>query len=236
MQLKPKNYYSITRLVKSFFSEFNADKVIDKMMSSANWKTSKYFGMSCDEIKKQWNESGKEAAELGTKMHSNIELELTKEKIWNDDTKECIYFHNFMREHPHFHAFQLELLIDLVDKHLEDYKVKEFMLRGIIDACFLNEQNNIVIVDWKRAKEIKMTNTFESGKRPLTRLQDCNYNHYSLQLNFYRFMMERYEGYKIDEMMIVNLNPEGDNYQKFVVRDMQTDVHRIMKLLASQCE
>ena len=39
------------------------------MMKSKNWKDSKYYGMTKNEIKILWKKNGAEAANLGTIMH-----------------------------------------------------------------------------------------------------------------------------------------------------------------------
>ena len=49
------NYTSVTTLVHKHFAEFDADKIIRKMMAGRNWMFSKYFGMTADEIKESWD-------------------------------------------------------------------------------------------------------------------------------------------------------------------------------------
>ena len=43
------------------------------MIKSPNWTKSKYYGMTPQQIKDQWNENGRIASEAGTKMHYDIE-------------------------------------------------------------------------------------------------------------------------------------------------------------------
>ena len=59
-------FTSVTTWVHSHFSHFDPDKVINNMFSSGkiNDPTYKYFGMTKDQIKKQW--SGGEAAQKGS--------------------------------------------------------------------------------------------------------------------------------------------------------------------------
>ena len=44
----------MTKFLHCFFSEFDADKVIQNMKNSPKWPESKYFGMEDEAIKKQW--------------------------------------------------------------------------------------------------------------------------------------------------------------------------------------
>ena len=56
---------SVTGLSGLLFPKFDADNVIRKMMRSRNWTKSKYYGMTKEEIKKQWEDikAGREIAE-----------------------------------------------------------------------------------------------------------------------------------------------------------------------------
>jgi hypothetical protein len=58
-------YTSVTTWNHSHFSHFDADAVIANMMKSRNWKLgNKYWGMTAEEIKKQWSDSGATASSL----------------------------------------------------------------------------------------------------------------------------------------------------------------------------
>src|SRR5690625_4438946 len=62
---------SVTTLIHDYFPHFDSDKVIGKWYN--RWQKNpnhKYYGMSREEIKKMWDESGKKASELGTAMHN----------------------------------------------------------------------------------------------------------------------------------------------------------------------
>jgi hypothetical protein len=102
---------SVTTLIHRLFGEFDADKVIDNMMRSRNWPTSKYFGKTREEIKAEWDANRDEASAAGTKMHFNIECFYND--IFNeDDSCEYRYFANFwtdfQREYPGVRAFRTE--------------------------------------------------------------------------------------------------------------------------------
>ncbi len=57
-----EGWTSCTTFIHSFFQHFDPDAVIAKMMSSRKWPESKYYGMTAEEIKKQWSDSGAEAS------------------------------------------------------------------------------------------------------------------------------------------------------------------------------
>ena len=67
-------YTSVTTWNHSHFPHFDADAVIASMMKGKNWNSSnKYWGLTANQIKKQWADNGKEVAGLGTQMHYEIE-------------------------------------------------------------------------------------------------------------------------------------------------------------------
>jgi ATP-dependent exoDNAse (exonuclease V) beta subunit len=198
---------SVTTLIHHFFPEFNADMVIDKMMRSRNWLNSKYYGKTKEQIKEEWKMSGEEASRLGTLMHADIENFLNQEPVLNPDSIEFGYFMKFWEGfqivNPTFKPYRTEWLVFDEDKKIA----------GSIDCTLSDDKGNIVILDWKRSKEIKKTNNFEKGLGPLSMLDNCNYNHYTLQLNIYRHILEtRYEK-RVVGMFIVVFHPNNEAFQ-----------------------
>lgn len=70
---------SVTTIIHHFFPQFDADKVISKMMNGRNWCNSQYNGMTREEIKQQWRTNGENASGAGTKMHKSIEDYINEE-------------------------------------------------------------------------------------------------------------------------------------------------------------
>ena len=57
--------------------------------------------------------------------------------------------------------------------------------------CYTDEADNFYLFDWKRSKQIKKENRYRKGKHPLNHLDDANYWHYALQLNIYKYILEK---------------------------------------------
>jgi len=195
---------SVTTLIHHNFPVFDADLVITKMMRSNNWPKSKYYGKTREQIKAEWN--GTEAANLGTLMHADIERFLNKEQVLNPDSIEFSYFKAFWQEfqndHPGFYPYRTEWLV-----YDEDNGIA-----GSIDCVLSNSDGQLIILDWKRSKEIKMSNNFEKGLGPFSHLDHCNFWHYSLQLNIYRHMLETKYDKEVLEMAIVVLHPNNEKH------------------------
>lgn len=238
--IKPKNYFSVTRLIKGYFPEFNADIVIEKMMSSPNWINSKYYGMKVQEIKDLWSSSAEISAKKGTEMHNAIEEWYTKGIEWDDDSIENKQFKHFKNRYSKFFQFpfHMELQVSVTDKHMKDYNVSDFLLYGIIDAIFVNTRGEATLVDWKRCKDLKRNNKFEKGLGPLSHIDNCNFNHYSLQLNIYKFMLEKTTKLKVIDMCLVVFNPESIHdydYEVIHVPNMTNEVNYIIQDMCSKC-
>ena len=113
------NYTSVTTWNHSHFKEFNADRIIDRMMNSKNWVNSEYYGMSKEEIKNKWNKNRDEAAEAGTKMHYDIECYYNNVKVNNNSKKQ---------------PFLLELAVFLFHYKLYNYTNQIFLKVRL--SCF----------------------------------------------------------------------------------------------------
>lgn len=211
-----KKPISVTTLIHHFFPEFDSDVVIDKMMKSKNWPLSKYFGKTREEIKDDWEKNKNEAATAGTFMHKSIEDFLNGDNSTKNNSKEFTMFMNFWNDisikYPSFKIFRTEWLV--YDENIG--------LAGSID-CVLKDSNNdqLIIVDWKRSKEIKLKNPYEKGKFPFDTFDHCNYSHYGLQLNFYRHILETKYNHKVSFMMLVVLHPNQDNYICYPVNKIE---------------
>ena len=214
------NVISCTGFLHNFFPHFDPKARIAKMMRSPTWPQSKYFGKTAEEIEKGWSESGKEASGLGTAMHLAIEQflngALDRINPAVKETPEWQYFMNFWSVHGHdLEPFRMEWEV-WSSAHL---------LCGSIDGVFRRKSDGkIVIYDWKRSKEIKSTNNFESGYPPLEHLPNCNYWHYTLQLNTYRWFLETLYGLEVGDLYLVILHPNNPNYRRIRLNRLEKEV------------
>jgi hypothetical protein len=76
------------------------------------------------------------------------------------------------------------------------------------------------MVDWKRSKEIKKFG-FKKGLGCCSHLQDCNFVHYTIQLNIYKYILEKNYGLKITDMYIVVFHPSNDSYLEYNIANEQ---------------
>lgn len=215
---RDQEYTSVTSTIYSLFKKFDQDEVIDKMMKSDNWSNSKYFGMSKSRIKQEWRKTGREAAKLGTELHKDIE-NYYSDLPYDGSSKEFLFFSNFVFDHMDFIPYKSEFAI--FDE--------ESKIAGTVDMLY-KYSDQYVLVDWKRSKEIKTENVFQKGIHELSaHIDNCNFNHYSLQLSLYKYILEKCYNISISECFIVVLHPDNENYKKIPITNYDTVISKLLK-------
>jgi ATP-dependent exoDNAse (exonuclease V) beta subunit len=226
---------SCTGFVHEFFGHFDAKKTIQKMRKSANWPNSKYFGRTDEEIMKEWSDSGKQASTAGTAMHLAIEQYMHAAYDQIDpavkDTPEWRYFLKFWEDHGgdlEPYRSEWEVFTDKVNG--QDASERKIKLCGSIDMVYRRKSDGkFVIYDWKRSKDIKSDNPFQSGLAPLDHLPDTNYWHYTMQLNVYKWMLENYYGLEVADLYLVILHPDKSAYSRMRLNIMTDEVEDMIE-------
>ena len=101
---------------------------------------------------------------------------------------------------------------------------------------FENKKGELEIYDWKRSKAIEYDFDIPRyAKYALTpcisHFPDKNYWHYSLQLNTYKYMLEKNYGEKVVGMYLVCLHPNNANksYIRLKVPHLKQEHKDLMK-------
>ncbi|CAK0789150.1 unnamed protein product [Prorocentrum cordatum] len=147
-----------------------------------------------------------EAARRGTWMHWTFEAHLNRVPVPRDAV-EFQLFLKYLGALRGLTAFRAEWAIFAGHEGLA----------GSIDFVARDSAGSLYIYDWKRAKNLrsKYTNPLQNMKFPLSRWPDCQGNYYRVQLNIYRWMLERYYGARVAAMHVVCLHPDNGD-QPFV--------------------
>ena len=235
-----KGWTSCTGFLHNFFGHFDADAVIAKMMSSSKWVESKYYGMTAEAIKKQWSDKGAASSAAGTRMHLDIEhyynatplcaseipsLEeglAALEKDWVPNPgAEWNYFCDYERTY-------------VIPKGWKPWRTEwlvfdpEHKVAGSIDMIYMKPDGTLAIYDWKRIEELKTENRWQSGLGPVDHLPDTNYWHYSLQLNVYRYILQKHYGVVVSELALVILHPANNAWKVAKLNFMDEEVAGMM--------
>ena len=74
-----------------------------------------------------------------------------------------------------------------------------------------------------------MENSFQSGYGPVSHLPDTNYWHYTLQLNLYRWLLEKHYGVVISEMALIVLHPDNKTYKRYKLNRLDAEIEEIIE-------
>ncbi len=218
------DYMSVTTWNHIHFEEFNPVAAINCMRKGKKWnETHEMFGKTNEEIKEIWRKKGEVASDAGTGMHFDIECFYNNITPKNESI-EFKYFLNFHNKIKKMKAYRTEMIV--WDKILK--------LCGSIDMIYEHEDGRVSIYDWKRCKNIK-TNGFRgktSKTEEISHLPDSNFWHYSLQLNTYKYLLEKNYNKVVKGMYLICLHPnnENKNYLKYKVPVLKDEINDLMNL------
>jgi hypothetical protein len=204
-------YTSMTTLIDRYKNKFDTEywskyKAIERYIGIDAFKNIKYkYGESflshieskfdsndnkvvnqiIQEIKEEWKQTNKESLEKGTKFHNEKEDSTKKEKNYAE-TKHLL---------PTGTIENCVNLYDLPDGIYTELLVwnNNFLIAGKIDKVTLKTIGDLRYVDvddYKTNKKLDF-NSYKSQKMffPINHIEDCNFNHYQLQLSGYMFML-----------------------------------------------
>ena len=218
---------SVTRLIEEYANEFNTQEMAEKVANKEN--------KSVEDILAEWKYKADFACAKGSTCHEYVQ------NIWND-TKwkpdwfdrsddyiqavekiktQAIKFYQDYEEH-------LEHLIDELPIGSEEYDIA-----SCVDHLFYNKlTGGLVLVDYK-------TNSLMSGynkkayskkmKVPLNHLNDDSLHHYHIQLSIYKYLIEKYTGLKVDEMFIVYMSENIENYEIIDIPYLKEEEEKILE-------
>ncbi len=181
-----EKYISVTTFLGKYHEKFNADDIASNLIANNPKYQEKYEGIDFHDavtmLKSEWSKS----AEIGNRVHSCLEnyllgyevLDETKSRAYNDRIQQLTNAWDRLKlkeKYPN-HEFYPELLV-----FNDDLK-----LAGQADLIiFDHAKESFVVLDYKTNKKGITTRSYGNKKMfsPVDHLDDCNYYHYSLQLN-----------------------------------------------------
>jgi len=240
-------FTSATKWLDSFFNEFNMEEVASRY--------ARKHMIDIREVKAMWTRKGQLARDYGTAMHEYAEFVLTEQqnKIKNPTAKYVLSeisqeamrstqsMNKILKEQKDFIRKEINTrrYVDMcIQNMLKDYEFvesekiifsPEYKISGTIDLLLYHKKlKTYAICDWKTNEKIRFDNPWQSGKGCINHLEDCNANHYYLQLNLYKQILlnEKYYDANI-ELFIIHIGPLFYNW--YAVPDMTTEIHAMIK-------
>lgn len=179
---------SVTSVISDYKEHFNADLIAEK--SSRN-KKSKWYGMSVEDIKNAWKAESDRAITLGTWYHNQRE----------SDVLGCSTINREGLDLKIVKSVEVDGIKTAPNQKLDNGIYPEhFVYLKSAGICGQSDRVEVVngrvdIYDYKTNKEIKKESykNWEGISKkmlhPVSHLDDCNYNHYALQLSLYMYII-----------------------------------------------
>ena len=185
-------WMSVTSLIGMFKEPFNAKSQAKK--SSKN-KKSKWYGMTQKEILEAWDNESKRAIKLGNFYHNQREADFLSLETIERLGFEIPIIKPIVKENGVKIAPDQKLSDGVYPEHM--VYLKSAKICGQADLVEIIN-GEIHITDYKTNKEIKakgFTNWEGITKKlynPVSHLDDCNLNHYNLQLSIYAYIIKKH--------------------------------------------
>ena len=190
------------------------------------------------DILDEWDKINRDSCERGTKIHSQLEnafykagSNITLNKFGIGGKFQCKKNYN-----------ELDLEYGVYPEYLVYYDNPKLDLHiaGQIDLL-IKSGNDIILGDHKTNKSIDFKSFYNSSTRsstkmkyPLGSLDDCNFNHYQLQLSTYAWMLQKINpDFVIKRLFINHYDHEGNN-KIYEVKYLKEEVEKMLKHFAKQ--
>lgn len=205
-------WVSVTKLIGQFKEKFDAPKVAERCSKGKN---PKYAGKSPEEILELWDRERDRSTDLGSWYHNQRERDMLQFKTLTRDGIELPIVKPDIDQGRKF--AQSQKLDAGVYPELLVY-LRSASICGQADRVKI-VNNTVNVYDFKTNKEIKRKGyEFWDGTKkmmlgPVKHLEDCEFNHYALQLSVYMYVILKHN---------YNYNPG-----KIQIQHVQFEVERM---------
>lgn len=183
------NWISVTTLIGKLKQPFDKEKVASR---SSRSKKSKWFGMTPEEIIGAWEAESQRAISVGNWYHNQREEDILGLETLERYGVEVPIIHPISDDQGYKLAPRQRLTEGVYPEHF--VYMKSIGVCGQADLVEVVD-GNIHITDYKTNKEIKESSYVnwegisQKMNFPVSHMDDCNLNHYNLQLSLYMYMM-----------------------------------------------
>lgn len=225
-KLIPKDSWAIEK--KSLLNTKRFDKSILEVYNISE----NDFNKVQQDLLDSWDEENRKSCERGTKIHSEIEnsfyknpKDISLQKFGIGGKFECKKDYS-----------ELDLEYGVYPEYLIYNKTSDNVLKlaGQVDLI-VKDGYYITIIDHKTNKKIDLKGGFNTQTKsaakmryPLNNLDDCNYNHYQLQLSTYAWMLQKLNPKFVIKDLILNHYDHNGNNTLYHCDYLKSDVERML--------
>lgn len=227
--LNGRKLTSVTTLIHKYTSYFNED----------HWAPIKAqeYGITTDMVKYAWTILNELSTFKGSALHNFIEsyyfnklYEYPKNLIIDNFGYDPIFndYELIKKQFINFYNDSFGRLISIRPEFI--VYDEEYQLSGMVDMLFFNKKSNTFeIWDWKTNKKLAKENRFQKMSGIFSDLDDCEFNTYSIQLNTYKYIIEKNTKIKLGDSYIVWYFSGNNNYNILKIPDLQPRIKEMLE-------
>lgn len=214
-----------TGLIEQYTQDFDAQAVAERVAEKEN--------KSVQEVLDEWEYKNKFSCIKGSTCHEYAQC------LWSAAPYERLKFDNspeFIKAVLTIQRQAMNFKMDYEERleHIADEYVigsEEYNIASAIDHLFINKlTGGLVLVDYKTNSDIHKNEKYAKNmKVPLSHLKDFTLNHYYIQLSIYKYLVEKYTNLQIEEMFIVYMSENIDNYEIIEIPYLKDEVIKILE-------
>ena len=216
-------YKSVTTILSMLEEEFPAKDIARAIVNQSDEKKKeKYVGLTENQILSLWEEENRVANEYGTKVHNLLEEYLKRNKFYfpnDDDEREILNSYD-------------ELNIDLGIKYYCERILfsEKYGIAGMSDHIVDIGTEFFDINDYKTNKILNLYSPYgKKLKFPVSFLDDCQYNIYSLQLSIYAYFYEEETKKKCRSLSLLYFDRKLKKFIRYPVPYMKIEAMTILE-------
>ena len=218
---------SVTALLKSYSTDFDAQRAAESLLASPAWpwRRAAYEQRgepaTVDSVVALWTRNGEVQRARGQLLHFQAD-QLCQgraiEEPWSPELQQArgvlaavasLGLRPFRSEVSIYHA--------------------GLRVAGQPDLLLTDEAGTLSVLDWKRIRALNLDCRFRSLRAPLEHLPDCNFWHYSLQVNFYAYILRVEYGASVGPSFLGVVHPELPRGRCVEVPDLRDEIAAIVE-------
>lgn len=223
---QPSESPSVTRLLKLFKNQFDTEaaaaRVAKKTRTTvahvlADWELNRLYSTTIGSMLHKYIENY--YCNKRVEFEGNFEgLGFDEKKMIAENLPKLIsYFQNFYNDYKHLLCVRNEIVLG----DLDDTKVC-----GMSDMlCYNTQSDEFEIIDYKTNKRMEKKNKYGGVLLyPFDGMSEGEINEYTIQLNTYKYFIEKHTNLKIGKLRIIWFNVVNDNYKVFNLENIQPKI------------
>jgi hypothetical protein len=226
--LDGKELISVTTLIHKYQEDFDEEYWSD-------YKSNQYH-ITQTQVKRAWNFINKKGTIKGSAIHDYAE-NLFQNKVFEyplhtimDEFGFDPVWNEYQTTKKHVEKFYKDVHGKLIPIRTEFVVYdRESLIGGMLDMLFYNvKKKEFQIYDWKTNKKFSREEHGRHLLNELCMIEDCDMEVYSLQLELYKYIIEKNTGIKLGKSYLVWFSHNNPTYEVIETKNRRYDIEVIV--------